>query len=97
MNTWERTIDMPGKKPIVDSGKLDPVFAILGDEKSSVKMEVGFNLPFGAAKVTCTVHLTCGQREPLIEKAAELAFERALKFSLHGLDLASGHAVRSDT
>lgn len=87
---------MPGKKPIVDSGKFDPVAAILGDEKSSVAMTVGFNLPFGAAKVTCTVHLTCGQRDETIEKAAELAFERALKFTLHGLDLAAEHAVSAN-
>lgn len=89
MSDWSLTVEREGRKPITKSGQLDEdKFRILVTNPTGVQARVGVNvgesMEYGALKVGATVTLTCDQNEPMINKAGELAFYKAVEIMKDG-------------
>jgi hypothetical protein len=56
-----------------------------GDAAAGVSVNVGFNLPFGEAKCSVVVTLTCDQNDLMLERAKVAAFGRAAVFANDGM------------
>jgi hypothetical protein len=96
--TWERTTTV-GKEPnavnTADVGLLD-FPDIIGDARAGVSVQMGFGFSFGAGKSSVTVHLTCNQDERTIDRAGELAMNKAQELVVEGMrrvdeELQKGH------
>ena len=51
-------------------------------------MSVGFSLPYGEAKVSCSITLLCDQDNDAISATQKIAFEMAKKFADDGMEIA---------
>ena len=82
MNEWSVTVK--GKAGIKDeSGNLNEdqytQLATTGKTHARVSISYTSGIDYGAEKVTATVTLNCDQVEPVINRAGELAFTKAVE------------------
>ena len=83
---WERVAEN-GEMTMADEGLEADPFALLHDKDgASVSFNVGRAHPdFSRVKCSVSVTLRCPQAEQLINKAAELAFKKALELVNDGM------------
>ena len=82
-------MERESRSPITKTGQLteDKFRTLVSDLTgvlSRVAVNVGESMDYGALKVGATVTLTCDQNEPMINKAGELAFYKALEIMKDG-------------
>lgn len=88
--------EINGKSTVVKDAPIDPFHGLLtvgsNAPRASVSMTVGRSFNYGEVKVTAHVTLQCDQNKATIDKAAEMAFQKAVEYVNDGLSLLEPHA-----
>lgn len=88
--------EVNGKSTVVRDTPIDPFHGLLtpggNAPRASVSMTVGRSFNYGEIKVTAHVTLQCDQTQGTIDKAAEMAFQKAVEYVNDGLSLLEPHA-----
>ena len=87
LGSWTLRIEVIGGDVTQQGGVLedDEFVAIIGNGLSSINLSVGMNFPFGDAKVSVSVRLSCNQDETTIDRASALAMTKAMTLCKDGL------------
>lgn len=88
MMTWDRMVEVGGKRKKDDRGVIDNdrYQQIKGDEKAQVEVLLGHTVGYGDVKVHVAVRLTCHQSEETIWKGGSLAYEAAKELTESALN-----------